>query len=172
MSGTKRLTLTGVFAGLGFVLMFLEFPIFPQATFLKYDPSDISAMILTLNLGYTAGVMVVLVKDLLFYFAKSGDLVGVAMNALAGIVFVILGGFFWSEMLGKRIVYSLVVASGVTAVMVAVNAVVVPLYFRAPFDVFLKFLPFIIGFNLIKFSLDYHLSALINKRLKFVFRLG
>ncbi len=172
MNRTKRLTLTGIFAGLGFALMFLEFPIFPQATFLKYDPSDIPALILTLNLGYTAGITVVLVKDILFYFAKSGDIVGIAMNALAGIVFVSLSKLFWSTTFKSRLIASVIVGSGVTTVMLGANAIVVPMYFKAPFDVFLKFLPFIIAFNLVKFIVDFHVGALIDDRLRFVLRLG
>ncbi len=168
MERIRQLTTAGVFSGLALALMFLEFPIFPQANFLKYDPSEIVVFVSTTAFSLKVGILVVIVKDILFYFLKSGDLIGIVMNMVAGIVFAIFTYSFFKrfEKIG-----GILVASIVTLAMVALNAVVVPLYFKAPFELFLKFLPFIIAFNLIKFSVNYYIGLIVHKKLKNVLRL-
>lgn len=97
VNSIKRISFVGVFSALATLMMFLEFPIFPQASFLKYDPSEIPALIVSFLLGPKVGMLVILIKDILFFLVKSGDPVGIAMNAVLGMSFVGLAGLITTE---------------------------------------------------------------------------
>ena len=61
-----RLTLTGLMSALGFVLMLIEIPIpFLIPEFVKFDFSEVPALIATYMLGPVEGIVVCLVKNLL-----------------------------------------------------------------------------------------------------------
>ncbi|HIP92364.1 MAG TPA: ECF transporter S component [Thermotoga sp.] len=173
MNKTKRIVIIGMFSAVATIMMFFEFPIFPQASFLKFDPSEIPALIVSFMIDPLAGATVVLVKDILFFFIKSGDPVGIAMNAAAGVIFVVVAGMIYHRKKTKiRAIKGMVLSTLCTTLaLVGLNALVVPLYFRAPFELFLKFLPFIVAFNLIKFSIDSFVTFLIYKRISILFKL-
>ncbi len=170
---TKDIAIVGIFSALAFGLMFLEVPLLPFVSFLKYDPSEIVALILAVNTGIAQGVMVVLIKDILFYFAKSGDVIGIVMNFIAGATFVALATKFWKS----KLISSILSVGGTSALMTGLNAATVPLYFIVMkwgsasdgFKFFLKVWWGILVFNVLKFSIDYVLSALINKRVGSLF---
>lgn len=166
---TKKMAIVGLFAAIAFAVMFLEFPIFPAANFLKYDPSEIFALLASLPYGFGAGTAVIIVKDILFYFAKSGDIVGIAMNAAAGIMFIGFALLFWKR---GKIIAGIASVLLTTAGLSAINAVVVPLYLHLPFKTYMSFLPWIVAFNLVKFSINYILGVLLYRYTEKVFRLG
>ncbi|MFN4200963.1 MAG: ECF transporter S component, partial [Fervidobacterium gondwanense] len=89
MKKATRIATIGIMSALATGLMFLEFPIFPAANFLKFDPSDILPILSGFIFGPLDGVLVLLIKDLLFYLLKSGDIVGIAMNFAAGVSFLL-----------------------------------------------------------------------------------
>ncbi len=171
---TKDIAIVGIFSALAFGLMFLEVPLLPFVSFLKYDPSEIPALILAVNTGIAQGITVILIKDILFYFAKSGDIIGIVMNFIAGAFFVALAAKFWKN----KFVSSVSSVGGTSALMTALNAATVPLYFIVMkwgsasdgFKFFLKVWWGILIFNVLKFSIDYVLTALINKRVSGLFR--
>ena len=169
----RDIAVVGIFSALSFGLMFLEIPLLPFVNFLKYDPSEIPALILAVNAGAVQGITVILVKDILFYFAKSGDVIGVVMNFVAGATFIILAARFW-----KNKILSSIASVGITStLMTALNAATVPLYFIVMkwgsasdgFKFFLKIWWGILIFNVLKFSIDYVLTVLINKRVSSLF---
>lgn len=84
-----RIATIGIMSALATGLMFLEFPIFPFADFLKYDPSDILALLAGFTFGIPDAIFVLLIKDLLFYILKSADIVGILMNFAAGFFFIV-----------------------------------------------------------------------------------
>jgi len=173
LTKTKRIAFIGIFSALATILMFLEFPIFPQASFLKYDPSEIPALILSFLFGPGAGMLVVLVKDVLFFLLKSGDPVGIAMNAAVGMMFVGIAGLVYSQKRTKvNAVKGMILATlFTTAFALGLNAFVVPLYFRAPFKLFLDLFVFIMAFNLIKFGVDSFVTFLVYKRVSILLKL-
>ena len=151
----------------------MEVPMLPCVSFVKYEPSEIPAVRLGVNAGVAQGIMVVLVKDILFYFAKSGDVIGITMNFIAGVVFVVLAAKFWKN----KLLSSVASVGGTSVLMTALNAVTIPLYFVVMkwgsvsdgFKFFLKVWWGILIFNIVKFSVDYLLTVLINKRVSGLF---
>jgi len=166
---TRKISLVGIFSAVALAVMFIEFPIFPAASFLKYDPSDIVALLVAIPYGITSGFTVIVIKDILYYLIKSGDIVGILMNILAGFSFVFFAAKFWNK---NKIFAGSLAITITTILMAAVNAVVVPFYFKAPFSMYLKFLPWIIAFNLVKFGIDFVAAMPLIKYLEKVFRLA
>ena len=164
----RKLALIGVFASLSFAVMFVEFPIIPAASFLKYDPSEVFALLGAVNFGLGGGILVVVMKDLLFYFAKSGDIVGILMNVAAGVFFIIPAWVLWRR---SKVLAGVVSVSVVSAAMIGLNAFVVPLYFKAPFSLFLEFIPWIALFNAVKFTVNFVLTVFLNRYVERIIRL-
>ena len=66
-SRTHRLTVTAMLSAVAFLLMFIEFPI-PALipAFVKLDVSDLPELLAAFSLGPVYGVVVALLKNLLF----------------------------------------------------------------------------------------------------------
>ncbi|MBI2122951.1 MAG: ECF transporter S component, partial [Armatimonadetes bacterium] len=58
----RRFTQVAVLGAVAFAFMYFDFPIPPFPTFLKYDPSEVPALIATFALGPGFGVAVEAVK--------------------------------------------------------------------------------------------------------------
>jgi riboflavin transporter FmnP len=152
----RMLTLAGMLAAVGYVLQLFEFslPFLPAATFLKFDFGDIPVVIAGSMFGPGAVVLTAIVKGLLWAFIGHGanSWVGAGMNTIAVIVFALP-----LALLGRsRKLWVKVVAAGLgmlamTAVMVGLNLIVDPLYFKWPIaTVKAIIVPAIIPFNLFR----------------------
>lgn len=85
----------GMLGAVAFVLMYVgEIHVPPFASFLKYDPGDVPAMVATYTLGPGAGLGVQAIKVGLFWVSgkSSTGWVGVLANFLAGGALVIAAG--------------------------------------------------------------------------------
>ncbi|ANQ53950.1 MULTISPECIES: ECF transporter S component [unclassified Thermosipho (in: thermotogales)] len=167
MKNAKKVAIIGVFAALSFVVMYIEFPIFPAVNFLKYDPSDILALLVSFIYSPTVGLIVLAIKDILFFIFKSGDIVGIAMNFAAGALFIVPTAMIYANKGRVREILGYIV--GITAAtggMALLNIVVVPYYWKISLSDVFKLLPWIIGFNAIKFFIDSVVNAIIHKKVK------
>uniref|UniRef100_A0A7C4U0S2 Riboflavin transporter n=1 Tax=Caldisericum exile TaxID=693075 RepID=A0A7C4U0S2_9BACT len=84
-----------ILAALSFVLMrFTEFPLLPQASFLKTDLGDIPLLVGAYFFGPFFGIAIAFVKDLLFFIsgAGPGGPIGVLMNFIATGTFALVVG--------------------------------------------------------------------------------
>lgn len=66
MFSAKRIALMAIFTALSFVVSMLEFPIFPQAEFLKLDFGNVFIMLIGFLLGPVEGMIVLVIKELLY----------------------------------------------------------------------------------------------------------
>ena len=79
---------TGIFSAVSFVLMFLEFPIpFLVPPFIKFDFSDIPALIGAFSMGPLCGILIELIKNLLHVTTSGSFGIGELSNFLLGAVF-------------------------------------------------------------------------------------
>ena len=63
---TRAIAVTGILGAVGFVLMLLEFPLaFLIPSFIKFDFSELPALIAAFSFGPFYGVLVCLIKNLL-----------------------------------------------------------------------------------------------------------
>lgn len=103
-NGTPRLashnkvlwiTKAGILAAIATVLMYLEFPIPLMPVFLKYDFSDIPALLAAFSMGPVTGIIVQLVKNILHLLVSQTALVGELANFVMGSAFVATAGLIY-----------------------------------------------------------------------------
>lgn len=98
MKNTRKLVITAIMSALAFVLMLLEFPIpFIIPDFIKFDFSELPALICAFAVGPLWGGAVCLIKNLLHLFVSSTVGVGELANFLLGACFVIPAGFVYKK---------------------------------------------------------------------------
>ncbi len=89
MKLTRKLVLTGIFSAIAFVLMLLEFPLaFVIPDFIKFDFSELPALICGFSAGPLWGIAVCLIKNLLHLTATTTGGVGELANFIIGASFV------------------------------------------------------------------------------------
>ncbi len=95
---THKLAVAGMLSAVAFVLMYVEFPI-PALipSFIKLDVSDLPELLAAFALGPVWGVVVTLVKNLLFsvLHGTSSNYVGELCNFLLGSVFAFTAGVIY-----------------------------------------------------------------------------
>lgn len=85
-----KLVILALLGSISLILFFLNFPLPFLPPYLKIDFSDVPALMASLIFSPLAGVIVVLIKNLLYLAVSgSGDPIGVFANLLAGIMFVV-----------------------------------------------------------------------------------
>ncbi|WLV26043.1 ECF transporter S component [Aciduricibacillus chroicocephali] len=128
-----KLIILALLGTVSLLLFFLNFPLPMLPPFLKIDFSDVPAVLAAFMFSPLAGVIVVGIKNLL-YFAVSGasDPIGVAANFLAGVMFTVPVAIVYHKYKKgvKTIVSGLVVGTVVMAIgMTVLNYfVMLPLY--------------------------------------------
>ena len=81
---TAGLTRIAILAAVGVALSMLEFPIFAGAPFYKLDPSGLAIMLAGFSMGFPAGVLTLLIKDLVSLLVRpSGGWVGQLADFIA-----------------------------------------------------------------------------------------
>lgn len=112
-------------AAIGYVLTFFEFPLLPSAPFLKYDASDVPALLAAYSMGTWAGIATEALKCVLFHlFGKNTTgIVGTTAMFVAGGSLVAAAGLVYGAMRTFRgALLSLVAGTlAMTAVMFFAN---------------------------------------------------
>ena len=81
---TAGMTRIAILAAVGVALSMIEFPIFAGAPFYKLDPSGLAVMLAGFSMGFPAGVLTLLIKDLVGLLVHpSGGWVGQLADFIA-----------------------------------------------------------------------------------------
>ena len=98
----RSLTATALFGALGFVLMMLEFglPIIPS--FIKFDFSELPALLAAFAYGPWHGVLVCFVKNALHLFVTNTAGVGELANFLMGVFLVVPAGLIYRHRKSRK----------------------------------------------------------------------
>ncbi len=132
----RTLTVTGILSALGAVLMVLEFPVPFMPSFVKFDFSELPALLATFSMGPVSGVAVCLVKNLIHLPFTSTGGVGELCNFLLGICFVLPAGILYRIRKNRR---AALVGSLIGAAAMALCSL--PLNYFVSYPVYTKFLP-------------------------------
>ena len=96
----RKLTVTAMLSTIAFILMYVEFPI-PALipSFVKLDISDLPELLAAFSLGPVYGVVVSLLKNVLFSLlhGTSSAYVGETFNFIMGAVFSFSAGFIYKK---------------------------------------------------------------------------
>ncbi|MBI2252507.1 MAG: ECF transporter S component [Armatimonadetes bacterium] len=131
----EKIIKTGALSAIAaFLMFFFQFPLLPQAPFLKYDPSDIPALIGGFALGPMAGLAIIIIKNLIFLMLKftPEDIIGIPMNTLAAGTFVFSSAYIYRHNKTKKNAL-LALSAGIilmTLIMIPANLFLYPLFIR------------------------------------------
>ncbi len=92
---TRMITVAAIMSALGFVLMMLEISVPFMPAFIKFDFSELPALITAFAYGPISGILVCLIKNILHLFFTGTMGVGELANFLMGAVFVGLAGLIY-----------------------------------------------------------------------------
>ncbi len=128
----RKICFCGIFGGLSFVLMLLEFPIsFIMPSFIKFDFSEIPALIAAFAYGPFYGVLVCLIKNLLHLPLTTTGCIGECSNFILGAIFVCVAGLVYKKMRSRKgaLIGSLVGSAVMAIISVFTNYFIVyPLF--------------------------------------------
>lgn len=101
----RKLTVTAMLSTIAFILMYIEFPI-PALipSFVKLDISDLPELLAAFSLGPVYGVVVSLLKNVLFSLlhGTSSAYVGETFNFIMGAVFSFSAGFIYKKYKSRK----------------------------------------------------------------------
>ena len=163
---TKRIATTALFCAVAAIAtLFLEFPILPGVTFLKYDPSAIVALVAGFAFGPGTGALVSILPYLVHLATQSG-IYGAFMAIVATLSLVLPASLVYQRMTSfKGAIVGMVVGALVClAVCIAANIVVTPLYMGAPREMVIAMIvPALLPFNVLKIAINCVVTALVYK---------
>ena len=127
-----KLVVLSLLAAISLVLFFISFPLPLLPPYLKVDFSDVPALLAGLIFSPLAGVVVVLIKNLLYFVASGAtDPIGVTANFIAGSLFVFPVAYLYRRYQGvKSVVLGLIIGTvGMAVVMSVLNYfIILPAY--------------------------------------------
>ena len=163
---TKRIAVTALFCALAAICtLFIEFPLLPGVTFLKYDPSAVIALIAGFTFGPATGVIVAIVPYLVHLATESG-IYGAFMAIVATLSLVLPASLVYKRDTTLRgAIIGMVVGAIVCLVCVILaNIIVTPLYMHAErAQVIGMIVPVLLPFNVIKIVINCVVTALVYK---------
>lgn len=138
-SGSKDrvrvITVTGVLSAVAFLLQLIEIPLpMLMPTFIKFDFSDLPALIGSFALGPVCGIVIELIKNVLHALLATGSFgVGELSNFVLGAVFVCVAGCIYRRSRSKKgaLIASLTGAIVMAAISFPSNLFIVyPVYYQ------------------------------------------
>ncbi len=162
---TKQLVTMALMCAIGVILSFVEFPLLPGVTWLKFDASNMPAMVSGFAFGPAAGVAVGIVTAIIHGLLMA-DFTGALMNVLTVTCFVLPAALVYK----KKRTYPAAILGLVLSVIAATigaivgNLIVTPMWLGVPFEaVVAMIIPILIPFNLLKGCLNAVLTLIIYK---------
>lgn len=180
----RRITVTGILAGVSTVLMMISFSVPFMPSFIKLDISELPALLAAFAFGPIEGVMVCLIKNIINAFFSTTGCIGELSNFLLGCAFVVPAGLFYKFGKNRRsaLIGSAIGAAAMAAASLPLNYFVMyPIYTNImPIDriismyqaiypgvdgLFACLLIFNVPFTFLKGAIDVVLAFIIYKRL-------
>ena len=160
---TKQMVTMALMCAIGVILSFVEFPLLPGVTWLKFDASNMPAMVVGFGFGpgVAVGIVIAIIHGLLM-----ADFTGALMNILTVTCFVLPAAIMYS----KKRTYPIAIAGLVLSIIAATigaivgNLIVTPMWLGVPLDaVIAMIIPILIPFNLVKGLINAVLTLIIYK---------
>ena len=129
----RYLVFTADFSAISVVLMYLEISIPIVPSFIKFDFSDLPALVCSFAFGPLYGVLVCLLKNLLHLFASQTAGVGELANFIMGAIFAFTAGtiYKYHKTRGGAVISSVSAAFAMGILSVPFNNFLIyPLYYK------------------------------------------
>ena len=158
---TRQLVTMALMCAIGVLLSFVEFPLLPGVTWLKYDASAMPAMVCGFAFGPAAGLAVGYVGAIIM-----ADFSGAIMNILVVTGFILPAALVYRRSRTFKSGVIGLVLSAVAATVMAIlgNLVITPMWLGVPLDaVVAMILPILTPFNLAKAGINAVLTLIVYK---------
>ena len=162
---TRQLVTMALMCAIGVLLSFVEFPLLPGVTWLKYDASAMPAMVCGFAFGPAAGLAVGVVGAVIHGILMA-DFSGAVMNILLVAGFILPAALVYRRSRTFKSGVVGLVLSAITATVMAIlgNLVITPMWLGVPLDaVVAMILPILTPFNLIKAGINAVLTLIVYK---------
>lgn len=162
---TKQLVVMALMCAIALLLSFIEFPLFPAASFLKLDFSLVPTTVVGFAYGAGPGLVVGLACAVA-HAAITGNWVGCLMSCIVAVVYIVPAALIYRRMhTMKGGIVGLVVSTLCLIVgIIIANLIIDPLFYGMPFEaVAALVVPAILPFNVIKGVLVSALTLLVYK---------
>lgn len=162
---TRQLVTMALMTAIGVLLSFIEFPLLPGVTWLKFDASNMPAMVAGFAYGPGGGVAVGILTAILHGLLMA-DFSGAVMNIIVVLFYVLPAALIYKRMHTFAGAIIALVVGTLLAVVGAVlgNLVITPAWLGVPLDaVIAMIVPILIPFNLLKGALNSVLTLIIYK---------
>ena len=162
---TRQLVTMALMCAIGVLLSFIEFPLLPGVTWLKYDASAMPAMVCGFAFGPAAGLSVGVVGAVIHGILMA-DFTGALMNILVVTGFILPAALVYRRSRTFRSGVVGLVLSVIAATLMAIlgNLLVTPAWLGVPLDaVVAMILPILTPFNLAKGALNAVLTLVVYK---------
>lgn len=162
---TRQLVTMALMCAIGTLLSFIEFPLLPGVTWLKFDTSNMPAMVAGFAYGPAGGVAVGIVTAIIHGLLMA-DFTGALMNILVVTCFVLPAALIYK----KKRTYKFAIIGLVFSIIAGVigsiigNLLLTPSWLGVPFDaVVALIIPVLIPFNLLKGLLNSVIILIVYK---------
>ena len=162
---TRQLVTMALMCAIGTLLSFIEFPLLPGVTWLKFDASNMPAMVAGFAYGPAGGVAVGIVTAIIHGLLMV-DFTGALMNILVVTCFVLPAALIYK----KKRTYKFAIIGLVFSIIAGVigsiigNLLLTPSWLGVPFDaVVALIIPVLIPFNLLKGLLNSVITLIVYK---------
>lgn len=162
---TRQLVTMALMCAIGVLLSFVEFPLLPGVTWLKYDASAMPAMVCGFAFGPAAGLAVGIVGAVIHGILMA-DFSGAIMNILVGTGFILPAALVYrrSRTFKSGVVGLVLSAVAATVMAILGNLVITPMWLGVPLDaVVAMILPILTPFNLEKAGINAVLTLIVYK---------
>lgn len=162
---TRQLVTMALMCAIGTLLSFIEFPLLPGVAWLKFDASNMPAMVAGFAYGPAGGVAVGIVTAIIRGLLMA-DFTGALMNILVVTCFVLPAALIYK----KKRTYKFAIIGLVFSIIAGVigsiigNLLLTPSWLGVPFDaVVALIIPVLIPFNLLKGLLNSVITLIVYK---------
>lgn len=162
---TRQLVTMALMCAIGTLLSFIEFPLLPGVTWLKFDASNMPAMVAGFAYGPAGGVAVGIVTAIIHGLLMA-DFTGALMNILVVTCFVLPAALIYK----KKRTYKFAIIGLVFSIIAGVigsiigNLLLTPSWLGVPFDAVVDLIiPVLIPFNLLKGLLNSVITLIVYK---------
>lgn len=144
LSKIRKLTTSSIMGAIGFVLMLLEFPLPIIPSFIKFDFSELPALMAAFAFGPVYGILTCFIKNALHLFVTTTAGVGELANFLMGAIFTSAAGIIYKTNKSRKgaLIGSVVGSFAMAAACLIINYFIVyPIYYvlLIPQNVILSF---------------------------------
>lgn len=162
---TRQLVTMALLCAIGVLLSFIEFPLLPGVTWLKYDASAMPAMVVGFAYGPVAGLSVGIIGAII-HGIMLGDFSGAVMNIIVVIGYILPAALIYKRAHTMKGAIAGLIVGSVCATLAAIlgNLIITPAWLGVPMDaVIAMIIPILTPFNLLKALLNSVLTLIVYK---------